>query len=80
MFSLFLKDPFFQINERSQQLSLCRVELVKLLIVHRYSVDIFHILVLNEYLVPTESRILLKPVLGGMRIIALSISSHDQIQ
>ena len=26
---------------RSQQLSLCRVELVKLLYVHRYSVDIF---------------------------------------
>ena len=36
-----------------------------------YSVDIFHILVLQEYLVLTESRIPLKQVLGGVRIIAL---------
>ena len=58
---------------------MCRVELVKLLHLHRYrySVDIFfHILVLKEYWVLTESRILLKPVLGGVRIVALSISSH----
>ena len=40
-FSRFLKDPFFQIIQRSQQLSLCRVELVKLLPVYQYSVDIF---------------------------------------
>ena len=40
-FTLFQKDPFFQIIQRSQQLSLCRVMLEKLLPVHRYSVDIF---------------------------------------
>ena len=40
-FSLFLKDPLFQITYRSQQLSLCRVESVDLLQEHRYSVDIF---------------------------------------
>ena len=39
---------------------LCRVELVKLLHVHRYSVDIFS----PEHWVLTESRIPLKPVLG----------------
>ena len=56
---------------------MCRVELVKLLHVHRYSVDIFfNVLVLQEYWVLRESRILLKPVLGGVRIVALSISSH----
>ena len=33
-FSVFLKDPFFQIIKRSQQLSLCRAELVKILPVH----------------------------------------------
>ena len=40
-FSVFLKDSFFQIISRLQQLSLCRVELVKLLPIHPYSVDIF---------------------------------------
>ena len=63
---------------RSQQLSLCRVELVKLLI------DIvsifFKILVLQEYWVLTESRIPLKLVLGGVRIVAPSISFHEQTQ
>ena len=41
-FSLFLKDPFFQIIQRSQQLLFffC-VELVKLLPMHQYSVNIF---------------------------------------
>ena len=39
---------------------------------------LFTILVLQEYWVLTESRILLKPVLGEVRIIALSISSHEQ--
>ena len=53
------------------------MELVKLLPVHRYSVDIFfHILFLQEYWFLTESRILIKSVLGGMRIVALSISSQ----
>ena len=28
----------------------------------------------------TESRIPLKPILGGVRIVALSISSHEQTQ
>ena len=40
----------------------------------------FHILVLQEYWVLTESRILLKPVLGGLRNVALSNNSHEQIQ
>ena len=40
-FSVFLKDPFFKIIQRSQQLSLCRVELVKLFPVKIYSVDIY---------------------------------------
>ena len=39
-FSVFIVDPFFQINQRLQQLSMCRMDLVKLLPVHRYSVDI----------------------------------------
>ena len=56
------------------------VELVKLLLVPRYSVDIFHILVLQEYWVVTENRIPLKLMLGGMKIVALSISSHEQTQ
>ena len=37
----------------------------------------FHILVFQEYWILTESRITLKPVLGG---VALSISSHEQSQ
>ena len=40
----------------------------------------FHILVLQEYWVMTESRILLKPVLGSVRIVALSVRSHEQTQ
>ena len=52
----------------------------KTLPVHRYSVVSFHILVLQEYWVLTESRIQLKPVLGGVRIVAISISSHEQTQ
>ena len=51
----------------------------KLLPVHRYSVAIFHILVLQEYLVLTESRIPHKPTLGGVRTVALSISSHERL-
>ena len=56
------------------------MELIKLLPVHRYSVDIFHTLVLRAYWVQTESRITLKLVLGSVRIVALSISSHEQTQ
>ena len=55
------------------------MELVELLPVHRYSVDIFFILVL-EYLFLTESKIMLGPVLEGARIVAFSISSHEQTQ
>ena len=40
----------------------------------------FHILVLQEYWVLTESRIPLKPLLGGVRIVALSFSSYEQTQ
>ena len=38
----------------------------------------YHILVLQEYWVLTESRIPLKPVLGDVSSVALSISSHEQ--
>ena len=38
----------------------------------------FHILVFWEYWFLTKSRITLMPVLGGVRIVALSISSHEQ--
>ena len=38
----------------------------------------FHVLVLQEYWVLTESRIPLKLVLGGVRIVALSSSSREQ--
>ena len=41
---------------------------------------IFHNLVFQQYWVLTESRIPLKSVLGEVRIIALSISSHEQTQ
>ena len=36
--------------------------------------------VLLEYWVLRERSILLKPVLGGVRIVASSISSHEQTQ
>ena len=44
------------------------VKLVKLLPAHRYSVDIFHAMVLQECWDLTESRIPLKLVLGDMII------------
>ena len=40
----------------------------------------FYILVLQEYWVLAEIRIPLKLVLEGMRIVALSITSHEQNQ
>ena len=43
----------------------------------RINVNIHSFMVLQEYWVLMERRKLLKPVLGGMRIVALSISSHD---
>ena len=54
------------------------MELVKLLPVHRYSVVIFFKFWTFENI--RESRIPLKPVIGGMRSVALSISSHEQAQ
>ena len=80
-FSLFRKDLFFP-----DYLEVATAVIEprgggKTFPVHRYSVDIFFIiLVLQEYLVLTESRILLKPRLGGMQIVALSISAHEQTQ
>ena len=55
------------------------MELVKLLPVNQYSVNI------SSYSGPSEisgsgKKILLKPVLGGVRIVAFSISSHEQTQ
>ena len=41
---------------------------------------LFHILVRQVHWVLMENRISLKPVLGGIRSVALSISSHEQIQ
>ena len=80
-FSLLLKDPFFPdylevaiavvvpraVGKTSPRTSIS----------HKI---IFLIPVLQEYGVLTESRIPLKPVLGGVRIVALSISSHEQTQ
>ena len=40
----------------------------------------FHKLVLQQYWIMTESRIPLKPELGEVRIVELSISSHEQTQ
>ena len=37
----------------------------------------FHILVIKEYWALMESRILLKLVLGDVRIVELSVSSHE---
>ena len=47
---------------------------------NNYIVDIFHVLVLQEYWVLMESRIPLKPVLWGVGIVAHSIRSHEQTQ
>ena len=40
----------------------------------------FHIVVLREYWALTKNRKLLKLVLGEVRIVALSINSHEQTQ
>ena len=40
----------------------------------------FHILVLQEYWVLTESRTRLEPVLGNVSIVALNINAHEQTQ
>ena len=52
------------------------VEFVKLLPVHQYRVDHFSYSGPSEYWVLTENRIPLTLVVGGVRIVALSISSQ----
>ena len=62
-------DPFSRLFRDLRQLSLYCVELVKLLHVHQYSVDIFQYSGLSGLLCS-----------DGVGVDALSISSHDQIQ
>ena len=54
------------------------MELVKLLPVHRYSVDIFSYSGLSGIL--GSDRKQNAAVLGGLRIVAFSINSHEQTQ
>ena len=75
MFSLFLRDPFSRLFRGRNSCRCFCVELVKLLPVHRYSIDIFLYSGPSGILGSGESRILLKPVLGGVKIVAVSISS-----
>ena len=76
MLQEYMLDYTFVQNSVVDHLSLCLFN--QLLPVHRYSVDFFHILVLQKYLVLTESRIPIKQVLGCMSIVAISVSSHGQ--
>ena len=62
------------------QLWLYRAGLVKLLPVHRLSVDIFYILVLREYCVLTESRIPLKPVLESLYLSLVLTNRFHKIE
>ena len=75
-FSLLPKDPFSRVFRGRNSCCCFYVELVKLLPVHRYSVDIFFKFwsVRNTKLFDGKP---LKPVLGGMNIVELSISSHE---
>ena len=55
----------------------------KIIPVHRYSVDIFSYSGLSGILGPDgkqNTALPLKPVLGGVRTVALFISSHEQTQ
>ena len=56
------------------------MELVKLLSVHRYSVDIFPYSGPSGILGSVGKQNTDKSVLGGVRIVVLSISSHIQTQ
>ena len=56
------------------------VELVKLLPVHRYIVDIFSYAGHQGILGSDGKQNTLMLVLRGVRIVALSISSHEQTQ
>ena len=73
--SLFLKGPFFQIIRRSQQLSLFLCDVGKTspcVYIYSYSVP-------SAILGPDEKQnTTFKLVLGGVRIFALSICSHEQ--
>ena len=64
--TVFPKDPQFQIIDRSQQLSLCRVAAVKRLPYNDKVLLSLHFLVICDYnwIQTTESRIPLKSVLG----------------
>ena len=74
MFYLFLRDPFSRFRDRNS--FRCRVELVKLLPVHRYSVHIF------SYSGPSRTfgSDGKQKTAWGVRIVALSISSNEQTQ
>ena len=73
-------DVLFPNHLRSQMLSLCQYGGGKI----PPGIDIvlifFQTLVFQEYWVLVESRVPLKPMLGGVRIFVLSISSHDKTQ
>ena len=69
----------FQIRVLCVIFDIC-VELIKQLPVHRHSFDIFFISGPSGILGSGESRIPLKLVLEGVRIVALSINSHEQTQ
>ena len=94
-FSPFLRDPFFPdylevatavvVPHGVCKTSHCtlnidyinvRGEVLPILLVLIF----FHILFLQKYWVLTESRIRLKPVLGGVRIVAHSNNSYGQTQ
>ena len=80
-FSLFLKDPFFPVY-----LEVATAVVNTVWSWYNFSPRIdkvlifFHNLVFQEYWVLTESRIPIKPMLRGVRIVAISISSHEQTQ
>ena len=59
---------------------LCLVEMVESLYVHELtsSTDTFHTMILQEYWVMTESRVLLESVLVAMMIFVIFIQSHKQ--
>ena len=84
-FALFVNGICKIILSRSNFVAYLAIQFYLLLSPYLSYIDIvlkfFHILVLQEYWVLSESRIQLKSVLvGGVIILALSISSHEQTQ
>ena len=83
-FSLFLKDLFSRLLRGRNSCRRFCVELVKLLLVYQYSVSIFFFLYSGppEYWLLTETRIPLKWVLEGVRIVAFfhKFSMTDSIK